>query len=668
MTGRLLRALAALITLLAVVVGAPIALWTLGRGLFPAGVPSASEMWEGLTGRDTGAVFLGFLVVIGFIAWAVFTVCVVLEVAALLIGRRRAWRIPLLRVPQSAATALISVILTGTVMLGGANTAIAGQAPTPDLHASLSAGTAAASAGTSALHRDAAAPGPPPAIPPAAAPQTQAAGPLWTVARYDTFWGIAEKTLGDGSRYPEIVELNIGVPQTDGGTVRSSSTNLEIGWQLRLPTDADAPRTATPAAPVDVVTVHQGDTLSAIALEQLGDATRYPELAALNGISDPDQINPGEVIHLTDPIATPPATAAAPAHDGQNQLPPPPAPAAAPADDGQNQAPVTEPTPAAPPATAVTPPAAPTAPAVGQNQEPPAAPTGAVAATPAPAAANSAPGGGSANTGDNADDRAAVAPAAVGIGLSAVLAAAVWLGLLATRRRKGRHRRIGQQPVMASLQAARVERRVRERAGTRDVLWMDNALRYAASLSTSRDAADLPDVTCVWLSSTELQLQLATPVPAPAPFTAEGDSWVLPVGAHIPVPNKDWPEPAAPFPLLTSVGDMAGETLLVDFERLGAVTLTGDATRTRDLLTHLAVELANNAWSDHLQLTLVGWGPEMVAMNPERVRYLPTVEDVVRLVRGRVHETRNATTTLGPPCWPTAWWIRVPGTGHPRCG
>ena len=326
MTGRLLRALAALITLLAVVVGAPIALWTLGRGLLPAGVPSASEMWEGLTGRDTGAVFLGLLVVIGFIAWAVFTVCVVLEVAALLIGRRRAWRIPLLRVPQSAATALISVILTGTVMLGGANTAIAGQAPTPDLHTSLSAGTAAASAGTPALHRDAAAPGPPPATPPAAAPQTQAAGPLWTVARYDTFWGIAEKTLGDGSRYPEIVELNIGVPQTDGGTVRSSSTNLEIGWQLRLPADADAPRTATPAAPVDVVTVHQGDTLSAIALEQLGDATRYPELAALNGISDPDQINPGEVIHLTHPIATPPATAAAPADDGQNQLPPPPAP------------------------------------------------------------------------------------------------------------------------------------------------------------------------------------------------------------------------------------------------------------------------------------------------------------------------------------------------------
>src|SRR6478609_3408460 len=138
--GRLLRSLSALIILVAVVIGAPIALWVLGRDLLPAGVPSLGEVWEGLTGRDTGSVFLGLLVVVGFLAWAVFTVCVVLEIAALLVGRRRAWRIPMLRVPQFAATALISVILTGTVMLGGASTAIA-HAPAPNLHQSLSAGT-----------------------------------------------------------------------------------------------------------------------------------------------------------------------------------------------------------------------------------------------------------------------------------------------------------------------------------------------------------------------------------------------------------------------------------------------------------------------------------------------------------------------------------------------
>jgi len=66
--GRLLRSLSALIVLVAVVIGAPIALWVLGRDLLPARVPSLGEVWEGLTSRDTGGVFLGLLVVIGFIA------------------------------------------------------------------------------------------------------------------------------------------------------------------------------------------------------------------------------------------------------------------------------------------------------------------------------------------------------------------------------------------------------------------------------------------------------------------------------------------------------------------------------------------------------------------------------------------------------------------------
>ena len=78
--------------------------------------------------------------------------------------------------------------------------------------------------------------------------------------------------------------------------MRDSSTNLEIGWQLRLPADADAPPAAP--SPGGAVTVQQGDTLSEIAQEQLGDATRYPELAALNDISNPDLINLGDVIRI----------------------------------------------------------------------------------------------------------------------------------------------------------------------------------------------------------------------------------------------------------------------------------------------------------------------------------------------------------------------------------
>ena len=166
------------------------------------------------------------------------------------------------------------------------------------------------------MRAPAAAPGQTPTRPPAAAAaataQAPAAGPVWTVARYDTFWGIADKTLGDGRRYQEIVELNVGVAQADGGAVRDSSTNLEIGWQLRLPTGADTTHAETSNRGAATVTVKPGNTLSEIAQDELGDATRYPELAALNNIPNPDVINVGDVIAIpaADPI---PEQAAAPA-------------------------------------------------------------------------------------------------------------------------------------------------------------------------------------------------------------------------------------------------------------------------------------------------------------------------------------------------------------------
>lgn len=56
--------------------------------------------------------------------------------------------------------------------------------------------------------------------------------------------------------------------------------------------------------------VQPGDTLSGIAEEQLGDASRWPEIFVLNRdiISDPDEIFPGQVLTLPgdDPEHPPP--------------------------------------------------------------------------------------------------------------------------------------------------------------------------------------------------------------------------------------------------------------------------------------------------------------------------------------------------------------------------
>ncbi|MCB0933952.1 MAG: LysM peptidoglycan-binding domain-containing protein [Mycobacterium sp.] len=81
-------------------------------------------------------------------------------------------------------------------------------------------------------------------------------------------------------------------------------------WSSR--TDTDAPPPEAPVEEVEVVevevapaakevqtyTVVAGDTLFNIAKKFLGDGNRYPELAAHNGIANPDHIEVGQVITI----------------------------------------------------------------------------------------------------------------------------------------------------------------------------------------------------------------------------------------------------------------------------------------------------------------------------------------------------------------------------------
>lgn len=691
MIGRILRSMIALVVLVAAVIGAPVALWVLGRQFLPDGIPSGAAIWSALWDKDTGSTFLGLLVIVGTIAWLVFTICVIVEVMARLAGRRRTWRIPGLKVPQSAASALIGTILAGTIMIGGSSMASA-SAPQVDLHQALAQKAAvtqvmdqatrvapAKTAPTAGTHTVAA------SHTRAAAPVSSKAGAVWVVTRYDTLWSISEKTLGAGEKFQQIADLNIGLPQADGKTLLSGSTPLEIGWRLVLPAAATAP-THAPAAPTTskmavpaaatTVTAHTekvrpGDTLSGIAQQQLNDGNAWPTLAKVNHLADPDYLEVGQTIeipahvvvqaaaatpavHPATPITTTPIpvqhhparathTATPPsvhtATQGRHVAPPQPA---------THPAPVapTIPTqvPSIPPAAAPTTIAAPTTAAVAPTPAPvgavtsaaPAAqPTTAAAPLTPPQTATAAP-----SAGDSSD-----LSTTIGLGMGAVLAGAVWAGLLATRRRRGLRRPLGEIPVAVPLPAARMERRMRERAGSVDVSWMDRALRSAASLSAGRHAEQLPDVTCVWLSTDELQLQLAAPVPAPLPFVAEADSWILPTGSELPE-IIGWTDPAAPFPTLASLGDQEGETLLVDLERLGAVTITGDPRRTTELLNHLAVEFAHNLWSDHLEVTLVGWGADLVVLNPDRVRHVPTVAGITAALRGRISEAAESQQEL----------------------
>ncbi|MGW5054815.1 BTAD domain-containing putative transcriptional regulator [Actinokineospora sp. NPDC004072] len=63
---------------------------------------------------------------------------------------------------------------------------------------------------------------------------------------YDSLWRMAERTLGDGNRWPEIFELNKSKPQPDGGTLIRPSLVFP-GEEMALPDDATVP--ANPPRP-----------------------------------------------------------------------------------------------------------------------------------------------------------------------------------------------------------------------------------------------------------------------------------------------------------------------------------------------------------------------------------------------------------------------------------
>lgn len=103
---------------------------------------------------------------------------------------------------------------------------------------------------------------------------------VYTVKDGDTLWEIAEAKLGSGARYPEIKELN-GL----------TSDTIRAGQTLKIPAKAATQPQYT------TYTVEKGDNLWNLAAEKLGDATRYHEIKALNGLKS-DTIYAGQVLKI----------------------------------------------------------------------------------------------------------------------------------------------------------------------------------------------------------------------------------------------------------------------------------------------------------------------------------------------------------------------------------
>ncbi|MFD0639505.1 LysM peptidoglycan-binding domain-containing protein [Catenulispora yoronensis] len=353
---------------MALTFGTPAALWLFGRDLLPGSVVKPSVMWAALRRPDDGHLFLQGLYLAAWIGWFLFFLSVFLEIVAQ-VQHRAAVRLPGLGWLQRG----VGTMVTAAVVIVASP--VAAMADTPaDLHAG-GGGIAATQVVVHGSGGYGVARG-------AAVQEAEVDSPTYTVRPGDSLWRIAQEQLGDPNRFADIAKLNDG-RMMPGGTVFRYSEFLQSGWVLIMPADSghaaadgtpqnpqtgsadesrsasrytdtiDAPDTAAGAigaagadaaggtkteAPAHTAapsgaktyTVRQGDSLSSIAKNVLGDPRRWDELFELNQgrpqaggppIWRADLIWPGDVLVLPDDanVGGQQATTAL----SQPQLPPP---------------------------------------------------------------------------------------------------------------------------------------------------------------------------------------------------------------------------------------------------------------------------------------------------------------------------------------------------------
>jgi len=299
------RGLAALVTLVLLVAGLPVVLYRFGGSPVPHRIPSLHQVTSALLRRDSGSLFFGVVRDVSWVAWALFSLAVITETLAAVRGRQA----PRLRLGglQNVAGQLVALVAMtfsnpAAAMLAAAPAVPVAMAPafpaqSPDagtlamvqLVPASAAGASAPDAGTGPATVQPA--GPVPAAS-AATATVQPAGPgpgarshdagvpdlgavaageqaagdqsasppavpqVMSMASYqavvvrpgECLWTIAQRYLGEGDLYPEIVKLNIGHAMGDGH-IFSDPAVIWPGWVLQLPSAASPAQQAQPPQP-----------------------------------------------------------------------------------------------------------------------------------------------------------------------------------------------------------------------------------------------------------------------------------------------------------------------------------------------------------------------------------------------------------------------------------
>ncbi|WP_055483201.1 BTAD domain-containing putative transcriptional regulator [Sphaerimonospora mesophila] len=240
-----LRALLAAAVLVALIAGVPMLLYALAGSPLPAHFPGLDEIGHTLTQRDDGTLFLGVVKVASWAAWAAFVFTTAVDVGFRVRGRVTP------RLPGLGPAQWLSAQLISSVALAAGSPAAFVMAAVPPAAVVTTASVALADTTveqaatvpdtgygpvrlTGAVHHDV---GLSSSSDQARARLVRLTYAAYQVRRGDCLWTIAERHLGDGERYTEIVQLNQGRVMTDGARFTRPDL-IHPGWVLRVPTTA----------------------------------------------------------------------------------------------------------------------------------------------------------------------------------------------------------------------------------------------------------------------------------------------------------------------------------------------------------------------------------------------------------------------------------------------
>jgi DNA-binding SARP family transcriptional activator len=603
----LVTGLAALAALVLVVAGLPVVLYRFGGSPLPGQIGGWHRIAAVLASRDDGNLLVGVIRACSWLAWLLFTVCVLTEVQAAIRGSRA----PHLQLGGLQGTAAYLVALA----------ALAFTAPSAF---TLSASAAVITQAGSASH-----PGPASQHGPftRSGPSSDP-GPA----------GLAD-VAGRPGQGSQAVEL---APMTVSRQHASASTAGFLGVQKPMHADLDA----YGAMASRLVVVRAGDCLWSLAQRYLGDGDRYPQIASMNYghemgggqvFTNPSLIEPGWQLLL------PARATAGPSHAGS-------------AGGGHLGHPTADPYyrrqhPAARARESQTSghgAAAPETRAGSGGGAPEASAPAQAAAASAMATANAAVRSGTGadqvgfRTSESAEPGGTRLPIAA-VFVTGALAGAVLTSLGRLRRRQRQERRRGRRIALPSdPEALAAEQRLRAAANTAPVETLRDALACLESGILSA-GQELPDIVALHVTPDVLEVLLNEPAAQgpPAPYSIspgrQGMCWQLDLPAIATVPGAAGPGGPAGYPChllpgLITAGTTEAGYLLLDLESVQVMGCDGPSGLVDQVVATIATELATGQWSGWYDLVLVGCD-ELEVLG--RAEHYATVDEALDLLQAR---------------------------------